>query len=101
EQPATAEGIGEEWRKFAALLDDTVTKLQEVKGDLDSWESENAFKAYEKRSDLLVSRLEEGVRQAKDIGGALIDLARVMSEGQKDMQDLYDDYVEAMAAWDA
>ena len=102
EQPATAEGIGEEWRKFAALLDDTVTKLQEVKGDLDSWESENAFKAYEKRSDLLVSRLEEGVRAGEGHRRcAYRPRSKMMSEGQKDMQDLYDDYVEAMAAWDA
>ena len=100
EQPATAEGIGREWRDFATLLNDTVIRLQEVAGSLEEWTSPKARDAYLERSDRLVDRLEEAQKVADDIGAALEGLGTAMREAQRKMQELYDEYQEAMAAWD-
>jgi len=68
---------------------------------LGDWTSPEAKDAFRQRVSRTYWDLHHIAQKVDEVRAALSDLAQVMQNGQTDMQDLYDEYLEAMSAWDA
>lgn len=100
EQPGTAEALAGEWATLAETLEGIASDLRTADEVLVDWQSPAAEAAYRDRFDQLVTHLDDMAAAASTLSSGLSELAEVMRAGQARMQELYDDYVATMAAWD-
>ena len=101
EQPATAETIGWEWTRFGLVyLPLTALRVRSAAESLADWQSPAARDAYLAKSDTAAQHIDDVAENALNIGRALRELSDVMRDGQERMQELFDEYVATMFAWD-
>lgn len=98
EQPETAAAIGAEWAQAAELLRGTAKGIQAAADSLADWRSPEARNAYLERNDQVVSEINRVADNTDLVASALDNLSKVMAEGQRQIQELMEEYRQAVAA---